>query len=262
MSGKKQLLDKYDTTGLSYFFDIWVIVYALFYLATLVLVINFSVTHTYFKNLPGGTLYTLRYNSLQWVVAFLGPMRLLFLISVIFLVVFRKIGGCTVFWFVLVVLFWMVDVFVLGGWGIAYANCNKQGAVDNPCNDLLWCCYEPIYSQPGNECLNTVPCTPVVTSLSPNVDFLWMFRTNLVFVILETIIALGIIYLWASQTGAPSRMYKEQQQKEEEVSEDEQEPSPQKPMSKRIARAQNFKSLIQNASAVIHHQPSKMTKPE
>lgn len=260
------LLDKYETTGLSYFFDVWIIVFGLFYFASLALVLNYSTVHR--MQPVTGIIYSLRYTSLEWVLSFLGPMRLLFGAAVMLMVIFRKQRGCISFWFAVLLAFFILDIFVLAGWGMFYSNCNKQGEVDNPCNDPLWCCYQPIYSVSGNACTNTVPCTPVVTTLSPNVDFLWMFYTNLGFVVLEAIVTFTVIYMWVYQTTKRTRHqqtdFKKLDEEKQEEEEEEEEVGEKVVLPQKNSES-SIKSTIQRRlqqSIVIQHQPTKMTKPE
>jgi hypothetical protein len=103
------------------------------------------------------------------------------------------------------------------GLGRFYGVCNESGQVDNPCNDRRWCCLASIYGVATNQCPRSTPCTPPVTELHPDADFLWTFYTNVAFLVLDVLILLAWQYVpaplsssspsAADEEGSPEEAY-------------------------------------------------------
>lgn len=193
-----------------YVIQIMLALYGLGYIATLVLIQNAIVPHTYFKANNNGVLYSLRYTSLYWYSLLFCAMRLFTFLVICQMLLYRKTTccgskgtGCSIFWMILLTGLTIVEVMnltILGGY---YSSCNGLGQVDNPCNDLLWCCAPEIYTQSGNLCSNTAACTPTIalTQLKPNVDFVWLFSTTVAFTGFDIFFLLLPIGLWLTKNG-------------------------------------------------------------
>jgi len=194
--------DLYESSNaLYYFLQIVLWLYALGYVANLVLVMNTSVTHTYFKTLPGGALFTERYVTARWIFLMLALLRILVPICVLSMVLYRRSLGCLIGWLVVLVLLVIVDVLVLIALGTDYGGCNGQNEFGNLCNAPLWCCVPEIYGNPANMCLNSVGCTPAVAleDLRPNTDFLWLFWVTFVFVVFDVVLLMVPVIIWLGQ---------------------------------------------------------------
>jgi len=170
------------------------------YAAQMVLVMNNTTPHTYFKVFPGGTLFSERYITTRWVFLMLALLRILVPITVLSMVLYRRSFGCTVVWMVALVLLVIVDTLVLVALGIDYGGCNGQNQFGNLCNsiDPEWCCVPEIFSNPLNMCPNSLDCTPAVAlvDLGPRSDFVWLFYVTLAFVVLDYILLLVPLWLW------------------------------------------------------------------
>jgi hypothetical protein len=192
-----------------YVIQIMLAIYGLGYVATLVLIQNAIVPHTYFKANNNGVLYSLRYVSLYWYSLVFCAMRLFTFLVICQMLLYRKITCCgskgtccSVFWMMLLAGLTVVEIVnltILGGY---YGTCNGIGQVDNPCNDLLWCCASDIYMHSSNLCSNTAACNPVVTlaQLKPNIDFVWLFSTTVAFTGFDIFFLLLPIGLWMTKT--------------------------------------------------------------
>lgn len=170
-------------------------------IAFLVLIQNQYPVETYFREIPYGELFSLRGNSFQWTLSFLSTFKLLMVPMLCLGLMFRKSRRCSIGWMLVIVTLVFLDLVVILGLGRFYSNCNASGQVDNPCNNELWCCAPEIYSEAVNKCpRSTGPCSelPVLTvkQLYPNVDFLWLFFSNVVFFAFDLfffVLFLGII---------------------------------------------------------------------
>lgn len=192
-----------------YVIQVMLAIYGLGYVATLVLIQNAIVPHTYFKANNNGVLYSLRYVSLYWYSLLFCAMRLFTFLVICQMLLYRKTNccgtkgtGCSIFWMILLAGLTVVEVInltILGGY---YSKCNGLGQVDNPCNDLLWCCANEIFTQSGNLCSNTAPCTPAVAleQLKPNIDFVWLFSTTVAFTGFDIFFLLLPIGLWLTKS--------------------------------------------------------------
>lgn len=142
-----------------YLLQVAIYIFAAGIVADLVQVINLSVTDTYFRQLPGGTYYTLKYSSLQWALLLLTNVKLLMPVVALMAILFRKKRGCSIFWFTLVAAIWLISVVVVFGLGQLYSEANRNGQRDNIFTDPLYCCAPEIFTEPANHCPNTGACT-------------------------------------------------------------------------------------------------------
>lgn len=168
-----------------YVLQITQIIYCAGLLANIVLVMNTSVPDTVFKTLPGGTPYSLRYHSFQWAIFMLAAFKYLMSPFLSQMVLYRRSRGCSIFFFVFIFAIALIDFFVVMGLARFYSACNGNGQVDNPCNSLVWCCAQEIWSISTNGCHNTGPCGPdyptTQSELGANVNFVWYFAVSVVF---------------------------------------------------------------------------------
>lgn len=197
--------DLYDPpSGYYYALHVLLIVYGLGFILSLQFVQNATVTHTYFRGSTFGTLFSLRYASMYWFSLFFSCMRIFIFLCMCCMLLFRNtmIGksgfGCTIFWVILLLCFVILDIMGFAMLGTYYSRCNGIGQVDNPCNDLRWCCVNEIFTDSANFCYNTAGCTPAVllSDLHPNPDFLWLFWTSVFFIAFDLVFLLIPVGIW------------------------------------------------------------------
>ncbi len=175
--------------------------YALSTVAYVVLILNGGVIDTFHDTLPGGQYYTERYNTFVWFCLMLSCCKLFMYYFVSFITLFRRVKGCYIFWFTLIVILFMIDVIVIIGLGEIYSKCNQQGQYYNICNSPHWCCAAEVFAAVENRCHNTVVCaapldTLVESDLLPNGDFLWLFYSNFAYSIVDGLILLFFAMAW------------------------------------------------------------------
>lgn len=197
-------VDLYESSSaLYYFLQFAVWIYVLAYVAHMVLILNTSVTHTYFKTLPGGTLFSERYATARWIFLMLGALRILVPIAVLSIILYRLHTNCMLWWIFVLALLVITDTLVLISLGTDFGDCNGQNQFGNLCNSVTppWCCAPSIFGNPGNMCPNSAGCTPAVTvaDLAPNSNFLWLFYATVGFVVLDLILLLLPIGLWVGR---------------------------------------------------------------
>jgi len=190
--------DLYETNNALYYtLNIILWIYAVGYVAWIMIPLLTNITHTFFLT-PGmpGELFSIRYSSLTWIFLMLSALRLFVPIAVRIIIIFRKSNGCTITWLVILGLLVIVDFLVWVVLAALYSNCNEDGFRFNICNDPLYCCV--FWDNAFNMCENSTPCTPAVTvdQLQPDGLFLWAFWTSLIFVILDWILLLIPVVLW------------------------------------------------------------------
>lgn len=191
--------DNKTSPGSYYFLQVFIHAYAISIFAYLVLVENISVTDTYLHG--GGTpgeYFTLRYNSLQWYALMLATTKIFMVPFVCFMILYRKWYGCNILWFVLICTIVVIDGVVIMALGHSYSGCNQPGQLDNICNDNLYCCLPSINGDPSNGCPFSGVCpSKPTTALSPNSDFLWLFYTNLVYMLADAAILIFFAVMFA-----------------------------------------------------------------
>jgi hypothetical protein len=166
-------------------------VYGVGALAYLVLIQNAYPVESYFRVIPHGSVaYSLRYASFQWTLTLLATFKLLAFPALCTSLLYRRNRACVAVWAIVLALVACTDLVTVLGLGRFYSACNESGQVDNPCNDRRWCCLASIYGVVTNQCPRSTPCTPPVTELRPDADFLWTFYANLAFLLLDILILL------------------------------------------------------------------------
>ncbi len=213
---KQGHVDAYDIgSGWYYVFHVMLIIYGLGYIASLVLIQNVQVEHTFHKANVHGVLYSDRYVSAYWLAVFLMTFRPLIFVVVCSLLLYRnttccgnKATACSAFWVVLLVLFVLADLLSFAIMSSFWTKCNGLGQAGNPCNSYKWCCAANIYSDPSNLCSITAACDPVVTlsELQPNVDFVWLFSVSVAFAAFDVFFLMVPIALWLSGSSASSAL--------------------------------------------------------
>ncbi len=208
--------DAFDVTlGWYYVMHIMLIIYGLGYIASLVLVQNVTLEHTYFKANVNGILHSERFVSLYWIAVLFSCMRLFVFITVCCLMLYRnstccgaKPGGCSVFWIIVLVALILADVMGFAILSSFYTRCNGVGQAGNPCNDLKWCCDPAIFGDASNLCSITAACTPALTlaDMSANLDFIWLYSVSAGFIAFDLFFLMLPLALWivTSSGGAGS----------------------------------------------------------
>jgi hypothetical protein len=188
-------------------------------LYTAVLVNNTAFEHTYVKHPSNpGVLTSDRYTLEWWAYTVNSMVVVLFPMVVMMMIIYRKQYGCNVFWFLVFFLAFAAHTAGCVVLSVSYAQCNADGQANNQCNSKLWCCAPEIYSNPANDCANTLPCTPPVTlaELTPDVDFVWFYWTNIYFALFHIVFAGLVISYWWSDAD-PETAINEDYTDEEEV---------------------------------------------
>jgi len=251
MQGKMATSSDYYQTSSPWYYILQVvmILYGIGAIAYLVILQNENVPNTYFRTLPGGTHFSLKYVSFQWVVLMLSAIKIIMYCIVNTMILYRSSRGCSVLWFIIIILIAFVDVITVVGLGQFYSRCNQVGQLDNPCNDDRWCCAPEIYTVPTHNCPNTVACAaaPVasLSELTSNIDFRWLFWVNFVFMIADLFFAA----FFAGMFGTGERIEESKHER-----------------TKSTRRGRGFipemeKAKIQAAVPIVH-VASKMTKDE
>lgn len=185
---KKSNTGDYFKSGSPWFWALQVLInlYGLSLFAFWVLVSNATALDTYFHNWQGpGQYYSLRYVSLYWYILMLACAKVFMFPSLASLITYRHSRGCSIGWFVFVCILAFINLFTFVGLLTYYVSANQSGEIDNPANSPEWCCLENIYSVDSNECPNNGPCTPVVTSVHAQTDFIWYFYVTLAYVLAD-----------------------------------------------------------------------------
>jgi hypothetical protein len=198
--------DAYEVSvGWYYALHIILVIYGLGYVASLMQLQNAHVEHTYHKANEHGTLYSQRYVQLYWYALVFIAARIFVFFVVQSMLLYRKYlccGGkvpvCTIMWSGFLVALVIVELMVLSILGHYYGKCNGLDQLDNPCNDLKWCCAPEIFNNPANKCSNTIACSPALTlaSMVPDVDFVALFAVSVVFVAMDLFFLLLPLGLW------------------------------------------------------------------
>jgi len=177
--------------------QVFMILYALCTLAYGVLIFNTRVTNTYFPGTQINVYYTQRYVSIEWYALLFAAAHLLMYPMVMMMITYRASHGCSVFWMIIISLLCVMSCYIVLALGRDYASCNNPSGDqrDNLCNDLRWCCAPEVNQNAANACpfMSLTGCAdfPAITSvqsLNPNVDFLWLFWTNFVYLIADILI--------------------------------------------------------------------------
>ena len=207
------------------------IIYGLGYIASLVLIQNVQIEHTYHKANVHGVLYSDRYVTTYWLAVMFMAVRPLIFVVVCSLLLYRnttccgnKGTGCTAFWVVLLVILVLMDLLSFAIMSAQFSKCNGRGQVANGCNSYKWCCAPEIYSDPGNLCSITTPCTPPVTlaELTPNVDFVWLFSVSVAFAAFDVFFLMVPVALWLTGGGGSSASEDNEVDAEDDLMNDDQ----------------------------------------
>ena len=198
--------DIYDSDTLLQWL-IWLII--LFYSLVVVFYIgifinNTTFEHTYTKHPSSpGILSSERYNLYWFVYAITVVVAALFPILAMLMVLFRDTYGCNVVNTIILFLAFAAHLFAFIVLTSAYIQCNHAFSPDNPCNSHLLCCVPSIYTDPVNDCPNVTPCDTgpsLLSELSADPDFLWLYWTNAFFFIFHVVFLGVIVIYWNRDT--------------------------------------------------------------
>lgn len=196
--------DAYDNgSPIYYILQVLMVMYAAGYIASLVLIQNANVVHTFHKANINGVLYSNRFNSLYWFALMFSALRIFVIIFVCLSILFRKTtcckctySFCSSMWLFLLVVVIAMDFLVLSILSNHYSKCNGLDQLDNPCNDKKWCCASEIYSNPANLCGNTCAAFIPYSSLVADVDFIWLFSVTVAFCAFDLAFLFIPVGLW------------------------------------------------------------------
>lgn len=175
-------------------FQVWCSLYKLCVIACLVLLLNATVTHTYTRGNVFGTLFSLRYNSLQWFALFCFAMRIWTPIVIDDFVQYRRVFGYRFFFlcfYYLLLCFAFANLAIY--WGF-YSSANGLTSYNNPANDKRLCCDARIYTNPDFGCANTAPCPFPPDSYGVDADFLWMLSIVTVFAFVDFVMGMVMTF--------------------------------------------------------------------
>jgi hypothetical protein len=218
-------IDRYDV-GQPYYYVLHValIVYALSFVAFLVLIENATVPHTFHHANQHGVLYSERSASRYWFALLVGTMRLWIFLVVCTMLLYRKTyctsrktgrryPCCSVTWSVVLVVLVALELAGLAVLGSYLSHCNgaDSSQAENPCNDLRRCCANEVWTNPQNACPNTIACVVVLSldQLGKNEDFLWLFATTVCFVAFDMLFLFMPLGLWLAPRDGGSGKQKE-----------------------------------------------------
>ena len=181
------------------------------FLAYLIQYMNLNVIHTVQKP-PGtpGILTSYRYDFRYWIL-FLGSTQGLLLFAALAASMFSgKNRFCSGLWFIVFIVLLIAYIVFFVALAREATNCNDPDEARNICNHPLRCCDPAINGIPASGCDGLTTCDDVVSefpSIVPPItldklgwsdDFVWLFWTTLVFVILDVtlLVILYIITVW------------------------------------------------------------------
>ena len=173
--------------------------------------LNLSVQHTVLlpPGLPGA-LMSMRYTFRYWLI-FLAATQALLLFAALATSLFSgKNGFCSGFWFVVLVLLMVAFIVFFVFLAREATNCNGLDEDHNICNHPLRCCDPTVNNNPASGCPGPTTCNNVVPefpSITPPItidklgwgsDFVWLFWTTLIFVVLDVVIliVIGCVTMW------------------------------------------------------------------
>ncbi len=201
----------------------WVIqiispIYYLALLAYTILLLDVVIPDTYCAVYPCGTYFSLRFHSLEWIGVSFTAIRVWLFPLFCFAVIWRRDFGCSVFWFIFFTICVLVDVFGFLTLSRLFASCNGLNQPYNICNDVNYCCAAEIWTVSANGCKNTGPCPSgfptVLSQMSSNPTFVWIWATSIPFVLLEVLALTFIAVMNFALSSGRRRKSKQQQQQE------------------------------------------------
>lgn len=177
----------------------FMILYGLSFIAYGVVILNTSVTHTYFPGTQINSYYSQRYVSLQWYALLFAAGHIFMYPFVMMMITFRRSHGWSIFWFSLIFILVVTSSYIVITLGKDYRYCNSAAGDqrDNLCNDKRWCCVPEVNNNLANACpiVGGVTCPDVpgvasVNDLHPDTDFLWVFWPNFVYLLADICIVM------------------------------------------------------------------------
>lgn len=219
----------YDKSKLLFYF-VWIflILYAVGFLVLFAYIQNNSLPYDWFRNsgMPGATLSTTRGSFLDVTIRLMCIAHVLLCGVIASMIMFRKDFGYNVIWIICISLAIIVTLLSIFTLTQQYIVCNQDNQYGNMCNSLNYCNVNEIRANPLNGCSDTAPSpSPVLwSSLSPRVDFLGLYWTNVVLFALQCIYLSVISYYWSLDD---QEIPEDDDQEEEETEEEEEPPRPQ-----------------------------------
>lgn len=204
--------DIYKKTRAPYYvLVIFMMIYLLGFLASLVLVQNAYVPHTHTYQNNNGPLYSERYNSMYWYALMFSACRMFLFITVCSVILYRNTScccgppenrGCGYFWAIFLVMWVVIDVCVMAIFASFFHGCNVPGNAGNPCNDIRYCHVPEVYNNPSSGCTYMTAWNPpvVLGELTRNTDFVWIFSVSVVFVAFDLLFLLWPLLQWIFNT--------------------------------------------------------------
>lgn len=201
---KKTMGDYYTLKSPWYWvIQAFTILYGLSIIAYGVVILNTTVTHTYFPGTVINEQYSQRYVSLAWYALFFAAMHIFMYPFVMMMITFRASYRCSIFWVALIFTLMVMSSYVIITLGRDYRFCNSPmpDQRDNLCNDKRWCCAPEVNAHEASGCpfaggvgceaspaTPTTPFIPAINSLNDlrtDTDFLWLFWPNFVYLLAD-----------------------------------------------------------------------------
>lgn len=190
-----------------YIFQIMLFFYMFGTVASLYLVQNASIRHSHTYDGNFGPLYSERYNSAHWLsVSFCG-VRIITLIVVLSMILYRRTvyccgkkrpNACPIWWTTLLLACIVCEVAVLTLSGSFFPSCNVPGYANNPCHDLRYCQVEEVWSNAASACTYKTAWinAPQLSELRIDKDFLAFFIVSCIFLAFDLVFLLVPLGLW------------------------------------------------------------------
>lgn len=192
----------YDISKFLYYF-IWIffIIYVIGTGVFFLFVQNNSVVYDWFSSPgnPGASLSSRRGSFLDVAVRLIIIIHIIFCGLIASMILYRKNFGCNILWVILIAISILIVALGLLALAREYVNCNKQNEYGNLCNDPNWCNVNEIRMNLENRCPdpNPSPSPALLSSLSPKPDFLGLFWTNFILLLMQIAYLVLIIYYWS-----------------------------------------------------------------
>lgn len=190
-----------------YIFQIMLFFYMFGTVASLYLVQNASIRHSHTYDGNFGPLYSERYNSAHWLsVSFCG-VRIITIIVVLSMILYRRTvyccgkkrpNACPIWWTTLLLACIVCEVAVLTLSGSFFPSCNVPGYANNPCHDLRYCQVEEVWSNAASACTYKTAWinAPQLSELRIDRDFLAFFIVSCIFLAFDLVFLLVPLGLW------------------------------------------------------------------
>lgn len=185
------------------------------FVAYLIQYLNLNIQHTVLipAGLPGA-LMSMRYTFRYWLIFLAATQGLLLFAALATSLFSGKNGFCTGLWFVFFVVLMTAFIIFFVFLAREGTNCNGLDEDHNICNHPLRCCDPAINSNPASGCPGPTTCISVVSKFPDIIppitidklgwasDFVWLFWTTLIFVVLDVaiLVVIGCVTMWEPST--------------------------------------------------------------